>query len=739
MCYHAAMVDKKSFPKKEYSARRPPREGDERPRFDKRGKTDGGKFGSGKSAGDKPRGAKPAGDRPYGDKPSFSGKRDQPGGSKFPPRKTGGLRKGPEVSEYEGERIAKVIARAGLGSRRDAEEAIEKGRVEVNGRVIDSPALNVTESDRIFLDGHHLPQRDRTRLWLYHKPKGLVTTEKDPEGRQTVFETLPREMPRVMSVGRLDINTEGLLLLTNDGGLKRVLELPSTGWLRRYRVRAYGTIEQFQLDAIKDGVEIEGIKYGAIEASIERKTGDNVWLIMGIREGKNREIKNIATHLGLTVNRLIRISFGPFQLRDMEQGEIQETSIKLLQDQLGARLMREANIDLSKGNTAIHPTPRLEKHGSDRPTRFSEGRATQKAEAFADLQDSDGRKVATDEQTSRMTLRPKRLQDRKGRDVEVSKSFSENAYLKRKTKRDTPASSNEDAPRRRFSSDGEKREYKARDSGDGEKRSYRQRDSADGEKRSYRPRDSGDGEKRPYRPREASGDKPFRKPYGDRPSGGARGGERGGQRFEKRGDGEKREYKPRDSGDGEKRSYRPREANGDKPFRKPYGDRPSGGARGGQRFEKRGDGEKRSYKPRDSGDGEKRPYRPREPSGDKPFRKPYGDRPSGGERGGARNGQRFEKRGDSEKREYKPRESGDGEKRPYRSRDASGDGEKRAYKPREGAGDRPRFGKPDGKKPFGAKRPSGGGKPGGGRSFGKPGAKPASRGGPARRGPPRAK
>jgi 23S rRNA pseudouridine2605 synthase len=247
-----------------------------------------------------------------------------------------------------GERIAKVLARAGLASRRDAEEMVTQGRVTVNGRLINSPALDVTANDVVAVDGKPLPPRERTRLFLYHKPKGLMTTHADPEGRPTVFDNLPEGLPRLISIGRLDFNTEGLLLLTNDGGLARVLELPDTGWLRRYRVRAHGEITQGQLDELKNGIEVDGVKYGSIDATLERDQGANVWLVFAIREGKNREVRNVMAHLGLDVNRLIRVSYGPFQLGEIEEGQVEEVKTRVLREQLGEKLIAQAGCDFER-------------------------------------------------------------------------------------------------------------------------------------------------------------------------------------------------------------------------------------------------------------------------------------------------------------------------------------------------------------------------------------------------------
>ena len=276
----------------------------------------------------------------------------------------------------DGDRLAKVIARSGLCSRRDAEGWIKDGRVTVNGRKVLTPAFNVAEKDKIKVDGEPLAARQGTRVWLYHKPPGLVVTEKDPEGRDTIFEhLLEKGLPRVVSIGRLDINTEGLLLLTNDGGLKRVLELPATGWLRRYRVRAFGSVTQAQLDGLKDGIEIEGIQYGPIEAILERTQGSNVWIVMSLREGKNREVKNVLGELGLQVNRLIRVSFGPFQLGDLPEGEVETVNARVLRDQLGKRLAELSGADFESDmpeiaqqkQRAANPKLRAAAPGKDQP------------------------------------------------------------------------------------------------------------------------------------------------------------------------------------------------------------------------------------------------------------------------------------------------------------------------------------------------------------------------------------
>ncbi len=238
-------------------------------------------------------------------------------------------------------RIAKAMARAGLCSRREAERWIADGRVSVNGKVLKTPAVEIKPGDRVLVDGQPLPVAEPSQLWRYNKPKGMVTTHNDPQGRPTVFDNLPPGLPRVISVGRLDFNTEGLILLTNDGELARHLELPATGWLRRYRVRAKGRVTQDDLDKLKAGVEIEGVRYGPVEATIDTVQGANMWLTVGIREGKNREVRKVLSSLKLDVNRLIRISFGPFQLLELKPGEAEAVKRRVLADQLGPELAAE--------------------------------------------------------------------------------------------------------------------------------------------------------------------------------------------------------------------------------------------------------------------------------------------------------------------------------------------------------------------------------------------------------------
>ncbi|GLS41041.1 pseudouridine synthase [Mesorhizobium tianshanense] len=375
-----------------------------------------------------PRGDRPASaeggerrfDRPkrdFGDRPKrdFGDRPQGASGGGFKPRS-----RPAEVTEEAGERIAKRLARAGLASRRDAEELIAAGRVKVNGRVLSSPAFNVMPGDIIHLDGMEIPPIERTRLFLFHKPAGVVTTNRDPEGRKTVFDVLPADLPRLMTIGRLDINTEGLLLLTNDGGLSRVLELPSTGWLRRYRVRVHGKVEESALAGLREGIAVDGVFYGAIEATLDREQGTNAWLTLGLREGKNREVRNILGSLGLDVTRLIRISYGPFQLDELPEGHVLEIKGRVLRDQLGERLVEEsgANFDAEITKPFSNRPVRREREAEPERPKFTRDGERRPIGEGGLIKNRKRREGSRDEALGKLSTSP-------GRSSRPEKSFGE--------------------------------------------------------------------------------------------------------------------------------------------------------------------------------------------------------------------------------------------------------------------------------------------------------------------------
>ncbi len=598
----------------------------------------------------------------------------------------------------KGERIAKVIARSGLCSRRDAELLIGEKRVSVNGAVIESAALDISPSDKVLVDGKPLAPREAPRLWRYHKPKGRVTTHKDPEGRPTVFEALPEGLPRLISVGRLDFNTEGLLLLTNDGDLARHLELPSTGWTRRYRVRAYGQIEQSRLDELAAGLKTGGVSYGPIEASLEREQGDNVWITLSIREGKNREVRSIMEHLGLTVNRLIRVSFGPFILGDLEPGQVEEVKISVLKDQLGPRLTRQLGVKreplreerrLSPGRgkpTYLRRKPeaveRPERRSEERPMRRrrilpAEGGEEVKIELVPDRKPRPARFGPSGEGGPEQRPLRSRREETPGRaDRERSSSGDD-----RKRWRENPRPGGERAQRggedRRSETGGERPQWKSRPERSGEDRR--------GDQKGERPRwktsaERGDEGTRPNFRRREEDQRPERSGHGG-PGGvrprwktSAERGAEGTRPHFRRGEEDQRPDAARERSSegghsGEERASRPRRFNDSRSG----GDRPKSFER---RFQRRDD-KQRADAPAGSGEGghsdEKRAYRPRRPDEN---RKP-GDRPKSPER-------RFQRRDDGQR----PAAS-------ERSGDDAPRGEKRAYRPRRpddnrGPGDKPK-------------------------------------------------
>ena len=456
----------------------------------------------------------------------------------------------------DGQRIAKAMARAGLCSRRDAEAWIEAGRVSVNGAILESPAFNVGPDDDVRVDGEPLRAPERTRLFFFHKPRGLVTTARDPEGRRTIFEALPKDLPRVVAVGRLDINTEGLLLLTNDGGLARVLELPATGWLRRYRVRAHGEVLQSQLDALREGVTIEGIHYAGIEARLEREQGSNVWIMMGLREGKNREIKRVLEHLGLSVNRLIRVSFGPFELGDLPEGAVAELNTRILRDQLGLKLAKQAGANFDAPIESRVPPVAAPPREGRRPGGGDRGERPRSAVRGREDRAEIARELATRGQRPETVAPRKRkhvsalraearagaegprkriehaaTSDRKGREIKVERIVTvrppapepaRGPRLRKDRDKRAPAGAGRSGDSR-FERSGPPRASVKREQGEGRAASphrdgLRRAEAGGRDDRSSRPKHVGEREGRPFRagPR-GEGGKPAGKSAGKRP------------------------------------------------------------------------------------------------------------------------------------------------------------------------------------------------------------------------------
>lgn len=646
--------------------------------------------------------------------------------SKLPPRKDKNRvpRQKREIAPVhkDAERVAKVVARAGLGSRREIEEWIAEGRVSVNGSVLESPAVTVTAEDRIEVDGAPLPEKERTRLFLYHKPRGVVTTNRDPEGRATLFEILPRGLPRLVSVGRLDLNSEGLILLTNDGGLARVLELPETGWLRRYRVRAKGEIDQAKLDTLLKGITVDGIAYGPIEATLDRVQGANAWLTVSLREGKNREVRNVLAGLGMAVNRLIRVSYGPFQLGEIAENGIEEVRTRILRDQIGAELIAASGADFDAPiiEREIEEAPRRPAPPQAEPARGAKRGAARPArrDDFAE-EDAPARPRGRRADPERELESRGTVADRKGRTVKVERVVSprvDEVRPARGAKRGRPADEREERPARRGASAGYEgrprreegpsrppRRSEGREGyGEREERPARRGASASYEGRPRRE----DGPSRP--PRRSEG----REGYGDREERPARRPSSGG--YEGRPRREEGAARP------PRRTER-RDFGTDHDDASPKRRTPSG------RFESR---EERPAR------GEGRP--PRRPAGARDEREDFrrgSDRPDkrGPSRGGKPGFGDRPRRDDDAPRSRAPRAEGErprfgGGDRPTRAPRRPKDGEVGFF----GGDDTPRGRAPGGRAgaPKGAGRSFSNDAPRGARPAGKTGGRPAGKGGP---------
>ncbi|WP_443748007.1 pseudouridine synthase [Asticcacaulis solisilvae] len=670
------------------------------------------------------------------DTPSMDGANTENGAENAKPAKDfkkgkGDKKPGKAPSKNSGERIAKVLARAGLASRREVERLIGLGQIAVNGRILDTPAVLVSQTDVITVDGKPIGKAEPTRLWRYHKPVGLMTTHKDPQGRPTVFEQLPQPLPRVISVGRLDINSEGLLLLTNDGELARALEMPSTAWIRVYRVRALGNTSQTELDRLKAGTTVEGVVYGPMEATLDKRQDKadgraNIWLTVSITEGKNREVRKVLESIGLKVNRLIRLAYGPFLLGNLESGEVEEVGPRVIREQL-AHLIDPRNLP-SETATQTRDAPRARstapaegrRGGGDRfrKTDAREEKPRFKRNAGPGFDENREYKERDFDE------RPRFEGDGEARDRRPAPRFKarEGGYEKKpygdkkpwtpRPERSGPGSDN-GAPRREWKPRAEGSDRgEARDDRPARFKPRTEGGSRDGApRREWKPRSEGDGNsERPaprFKPRgdAAHGD---RKPYGDKPYG------------EKKAYGEKRAWTPRPerSEDGApRREWKPRAEGQDRGEGR--GDRPAPRfkPRGEGGYDKKPYGDKKPWTPRGerpaSADGEKREWKPRAEGGDRPARfKPRDDR-SGGEKREWK--PRPEGRPDSRRDDRAPRRDLDEAGAYERAKREFGGGEKKAFKPRAEGGDRPFRGKPAGK-------PGGfGGKPGGKPFGGKPG------------------